>query len=144
MQVYFEDVQPGDELEPFIKVPSKEEVVAFARLALLDGRFVDDEEARKEGMDGVIVSSWQSMAYLSQLITNWMGPQGFLSKFEVYLRRIVEPGDRLECRAIVTDTAVASERNVVVLDIYIENQRGEKPLQGMAEVFLPSRPNNQL
>ncbi len=139
MQVYFEDVHPGDELGPFVKEPSKEEVIAFARLAHLTGRFVDDEEARKEGMEGIIVSSWQSMAYLSQLLTNWMGPRGSLSKFDIYFRRIVEPGDRLECRAIVTDTLVKMEKHVVVLDIYIDNQKGERPLQGTAEVILPSR-----
>ena len=139
MQVYFEDVQPGDELGPLVKEPSKDEVVAFARLGRLTGRFVDDDEARREGMDGIIVSSWQSMAYLSQLLTNWMGPHGFLSKFEVYFRRIVEPGDRLECRAIVTDTLVKMGKHLVVLDIYIDNQKGERPLQGTAEVILPSR-----
>ncbi len=139
MQVYFEDVHLGDELGPLVKELNKEEVIAFARLAHLAGRFINDEEARKEGLGGMIVSSWQSMAYLSQLLTNWMGPEGFLSKFDVYFRRIVEPSDRLECRAIVTDTLVKAEKHVVILDIYIENQRGERPLQGTAEVFLPSR-----
>ena len=138
-QVYFEDVQPGDEIGPLVKQPTRDEVRAFSKLTQLAGRFVSDEGAREEGLERMIIPSWQSMAFLSQLITDWMGPLGFLSRFDVYFRRVVEPGDCLECRALVTDAQVRDGAHLVLMDAYMENQKGERPLQGTAEVVLPSR-----
>ena len=138
-QVYFEDVEPGDQIGPLVKQPSVEETRVFAELSHLSGRFVSGEGAREEGADVMLVSSWQSMGYLAQLIADWMGQHGFLSRFDVYFRRRVEPEDRLECQAVVTDTTIAGERGVVTLDAFIVNQRGERPLQATAEVVLPSR-----
>ena len=138
-QVYFEDVESGDEIGPLVKQPSVEETRAFAELSRLSGRFVSEDGALREGADRMLVSSWQSMGYLAQLLTNWMGQDGFLSRFEVFFRRRVEPDDRLECQAVVTDTIAEGERGVVTLDAFIVNQRGERPLQATAEVSLPRR-----
>lgn len=138
-QPYFEDVEPGDIIGPLVKEPSREEVRAFAEVSHLGGRFTSQDAAREEGYDRWIVSAWQSMGYLAQVITNWMGPNGSLSKFQVLFRRVVVPGDRLECRAVVTDVLIRENRHIVVLDAFMENQREEHTLQGTAEVVLPSR-----
>ena len=138
-QPYFEDVEPGDEIGPLVKQPTREEVSAFAEVSHLGGRFTSEEAALGEGYDRWIVSAWQSMGYLAQVITNWMGPKGSLSKFQVLFRRVVVPGDRLECRAVVTDVLTRDNRHIVLLDAFMENQRGEHPIQGTAEVVLPSR-----
>jgi acyl dehydratase len=138
-QPYFEDVEPGDEIGPLIKQPSREEVRTFAEVSRLGGRFTSDEAAHDDGYDRWIVSAWQSMGYLAQVITNWMGQEGSLSKFQVTFRRVVGPGDRLECRAIVTDKRVVEGRHMVLMDAFMENQNGEHLIQGTAEVTLPSR-----
>ena len=138
-QPYFEDVEIGDLIGPVVKRPKREEVRAFAVLSKLPDRFISDEGARREGWGNMIVSSWQSMGYLAQLLTDWMGQMGSLSSLDVSFRRIVEMEDRLECTAVVTDTVVRDGAHVVVLDAFIENQRGERPLQATAEVVLPSR-----
>ena len=122
-----------------MKQPGVEETRAFAELSRLSGRFVSSDGARQEGADRMLVSSWQSMGYLAQLITDWMGEKGFLSRYNVSFRRRVEPDDRLECQAVVTDTHTDGERGVVTLDAFIVNQRGERPLQATVEVTLPLR-----
>ena len=142
-QPYFEDVEPGDEIGPLIKQPSRAEVRTFAELSHLSGRFISDEGARVEGTDRMIVSSWQSMGYLAQLITNWMGQEGLLSRFQVSFHRVVNPAELLECRGVVTDTLTLEGRHIVKLDTVMENQRGERLLQGTAEVVLPSRARSQ-
>ena len=144
-QLYFEDVEPGDEIGPLIKQPSREEVTTFAKVSRLGGRFASDEAAQGEGYDRWIVSAWQSMGYLAQVITDWMGQDGSLSKFQVTFRRVVGPGDRLECRAIVTDKRIHEGHRTVVMDAFMENQNGEHLIQGTAEVTLPSKdPENSL
>ena len=87
----------------------------------------------------MIVPGNMSMSFLAQLITDWAGPHGRLTKLEVNFRRMVEPGDRLECKATVTDIQEVDGQNLVTLDAFIENQKGERPIQGIAEVVLPSR-----
>ena len=141
-QVYFEDVEPGDEVGPLVKQPSVEETRAFAELSRLSGRFVSRDGAEREGADKMLVSSWQSMGYLAQLLTDWMGEKGVLSRYNVIFRRRVEPEDRLECQAVVTDTQAEADRGVVTLDAFVVNQRGERPLQATAEVVLPLRSAN--
>ena len=79
------------------------------------------------------------MGYLAQVITNWMGQDGSLSKFQVLFRRVVGPGDRLECHAIVTDKRILEGRHTVIMDAFMVNQDGEHLIQGTAEVSLPSR-----
>ena len=142
-QIYFEDVGLGDEVGPLIKQPTREEVRTFAELSHLSGRFISEEGALDEGTDRMIVSSWQSMGYLAQLITSWMGQEGLLSKLEVSFHRVVEPNDRLECHAVVTDMLTLNDRQTVMLDTFMKNQRGEHPIQGTAEVVLPSRAPTQ-
>lgn len=139
MQPYFEDVEPGDEIGPLIKQPTREEVTNFAKVSRLGGRFTSDEAARDNGYDRWIVSAWQSMGYLSQVITNWMGQHGSLSNFQVIFRRVVGPEDRLACRAIITDKLMVEGQHMIIMDTFMENQSGEHLMQGTAKVILPSK-----
>lgn len=151
-QTYFEEVELGDELGPLLKEPTREQVLAYVSPStylapsasvdtpeLRSSRFTSDEAAQSEGIRGIIVPGNMSMCFLSQLLDDWAGDQGWLTKLRVNFRRMVEPGDKLECKAIVTDMQVVDGRNLVTLDAYIENQKGERPIQGTAEVVLPSR-----
>ena len=140
-QTYFEDIEPGDEIGPLVKEPTKEQIRDYVSLSELRmGRFTSDEAAQGEGLRGIIVPGNMSMSFLAQLITDWAGDQGRLTKLEVNFRRMVEPGDLLECKATVTDAEVSNGENIVMLDTFIENQKGERPIQGTAQVMLPSRP----
>jgi len=140
-QVYFEDVEPGYELTPLIKEPTREQLDAFTTAwGTSAGRFTSDEVARSEGFTGVILPGNMSMAFLAQLLTEWAGSAGKLKRLEVDFRRSVQPGDRLNCVGLVTDTDTEDGENRVILDVYIETQKGERALQGTALVLLPNKP----
>lgn len=139
-QVYFEDVDLGYELAPLIKEPTREQLDAFTKVwDTSTGRFISDEAARAEGFTGVILPGNMSMAFLAQLLTEWAGPSGKLRRLEVNFRRWVQPGDRLACMGLVTDTDTNDGENKVMLDVHIENQNGERALQGTAIVVLPGK-----
>lgn len=139
-QTYYDDVELGLELEPLVKEPTKEQVRDYVNLSSIRlSRFTSEEAAQGEGLRGIIVPGNMSMSLLSQLLTDWAGELGQLTKLEVNFRRMVEPGDRLECKATVTDLEVTDGKNVVTLDAFIENQNGDRPIQGIAQVVLPSR-----
>ena len=140
-QVYFEDVEPGYELTPLIKEPTMEQLNAFTKAwGTGVGRFTSDEAAQAEGFTGVILPGNMSMAFLAQLLTEWAGSDGKLKRLEVDFRRSVLPGDRLSCVGLVTDTETEDDENRVILDVYIETQKGERALQGTALVLLPNKP----
>lgn len=143
-QRYFEDVELGDEFEEY-QQPTAEHVMQFFGQSSRSGerggdrgsgRFTDTTEARRQGLERPIVPGNMSMAMITRLVTDWMGPLGRIVELDVSYRRPVLHGDRLRSVALVTD-AETSPR--VHLDLSLENERGEQPLQGTAIVELPTR-----
>lgn len=143
-QRYFEDVEPGDEFaEPW--QPRREDVIAYQSVGnpaagTRPDRFTDDEAARKIGMPRAIVPGALSLCMATRLVTDWMGPHGTLRSIDVDYRRPMLHEDSVRVLGLVTDTHEDGGVPTVKLDVYIENDRGERPLQGVAVVELPHRP----
>jgi len=143
-QRYFEDVNLGDEFEE-IQQPTSEHVQQFLGQNARGGRdgsdrgagrFSDTAAARSQGLEKPIVPGTMSMAMITRLVTDWMGPLGHIVELDVSYRRPVLHGDELRTVALVTD---AETEPRVHLDLLLENERGERPLQGTAIVTLPTR-----
>ncbi|MBX7110441.1 MAG: MaoC family dehydratase [Dehalococcoidia bacterium] len=142
-QRYFEDVEPGDEIEtPWDATPEAvAEFMATRRLASGLPEIEDGPERVRPGFERPIVPGSMSLAVLSRLVTDWMGSRGRLRSISASYRRPVYRDDQLRALALVTDTEKQAEGGgLVKLDVYIENERGERPLQGVAVVELPLRP----
>lgn len=143
-QRYFEDIEPGDEFEePWL--PTRDLVVAYLSVGNPDAasradRFTDDEAARKIGMPRAIVPGALSLCMATRLVTDWMGTQGTLRSIDVDYRRAALHEDSLRILGLVTDADDDEGVLLVKIDVYIENDRGERPLQGVAIVELPRRP----
>ena len=73
-------------------------------------------------------------------VTDWIGAEGWLRSMDASFRRPAMHGDRLRVLGLVTDVDDSTERPTVKIDVYLENERGERPIQGVAEVTLPRRP----
>ncbi len=148
-QRYFDDVSLGDEFEEY-QQPTADHVAQFfgrhtragssqGRASGGDGgggRFTNTAEARRQGLERPIVPGNMSMAMITRLVTDWMGPLGHIVELDVSYRRPVMHEDRLRSVALVTDAETAPR---VHLDLSLENERGERPLQGTAIVELPLR-----
>ncbi len=143
-QRYFDDVDLGDEFEDEW-VASREQVLAYLELepggpaSNTANRFTDPEAARKIGFERPIVPGALSQSRLTRLVTDWIGLEGRLESIDVNFRRPVMHDDRLRCLGLVTDTEPGEGEGRVKLDVYLENERGERPLQGVAVVVLPTR-----
>jgi acyl dehydratase len=142
-QRVFEDVEPGDEIEDRWQA-TPEAVMAFGRARHtgpggVPARFMDPDGV-SPGFERPIVPGPMSLAVLGRLVTDWMGPRGRLRSFSVDYRRPVYRDDVVRLLALVTDTEEQPDgRGLVKLDVYFENERGERPLQGIAVVELPRR-----
>ena len=145
-QVYFDDVELGDEFED-AWTATREQVLAYIGIesdALGtggpgDGRFTDPEGAKKLGFERPIVPGAFSLSKLSKLVTDWAGMGGRVESLDVNFRRPVLHEDSVRVLGLVTDTEDRDGAGIVKLDIYLENERGERPLQGVAVVELPRR-----
>jgi len=144
-QRYFEDVDPGDEHRASW-TPTTESVIAYMnaseRFGGGDGRFTDPEAAKRLGLGGAIAPGVFSLSVLTRIVNDWAGMQGRIRVVEVSFRRPVQHDVDLTAMALVTDTEEAEEAELgrIKLDVFLENDSGERPVQGTAIVDLPRRP----
>ena len=139
-QLYYEDVAVGDEITPLVKQPTTRQLVMWAGAS---GDYnpihYDKDFAQSQGLPGVIVHGALVGSFLCQLITDWIGEQGVISKFTCSYRGMNFPGEALTCRGKVTNKYIADDKRYVECDIWAENPRGEKTATGRAVVTMPSR-----
>lgn len=133
MRRAFTDVEEGDELPVSEIELTVDRIRAYARAAgMWAPRFTDDEAARREGLPGMIAPGNLSMGLLGVLVESWAGTGG-LRRLGTTFRGIVRPG-RLRLRGAVTERN-ETERTVE-LDVWLENEDGERSVIGTATVAL--------
>ena len=144
-QPYFEDIDVGDEIEG-AWTAQRAQVLEYIALEPggptddTQGRFTDPVRARKLGFERPIVPGALSLSVLTRLVTDWMGPAGALESIDINFRRPVLQEDALRTLGLVIDAEPDEDGGGRVrIDVYFENDRGERPLQGVAVVRLPSR-----
>jgi acyl dehydratase len=138
--VYFEDVEVGSELPPLVKGPLQQ--IQLTRYAGASGDFnpihQDDEFARAAGMGGVFAHGMLSMGFVAQALTDWAGA-GSVRQLGVRFAGLVRLKDTVTCRGRVRAKSTRNGEPAVELEVWAENQRGEKVVAGSATVALPSR-----
>jgi acyl dehydratase len=144
-QLYGEDVEAGDEIGPLLKSPDLEQVRAFLavwrteeRNEGLSQRFTTGEGSGNIGFNRPIVPGPMSFAFVSQLLTDWAGPLGRVLSLDLNYRRPTRHGEELKCIGLITDSREEGDKTIVKLDVFIEDPRGDRPSQGVAEVSLPT------
>jgi len=139
-QIFYEDVEAGQEIPPLVKHPTTRQLVKWAGAS---GDFYeihyDKDFAQAQGLKGVIVHGWLTFSFLGQLLTDWMGEDGRLKKFGVSYRGMNFPGEDIALKGKITRKYITDGEHLVELEIWAENPRGERTTPGRATVALPSR-----
>ncbi len=95
---------------------------------------MNPEAARNVGLEGTIAHGMLSMAFLGQLVTDWLATQpargGWVKRLRVRFQAMVRPGDTLTCSGALG----ASEGAEQHIELWINNQRGERVTTGSADV----------
>ncbi|MDB5445099.1 MAG: hypothetical protein JWQ97_416, partial [Phenylobacterium sp.] len=78
-------------------------------------------------------------AFLTNIVTNWMGDEAWLWKLSCQHRKFVYTGDTYWVKGRVVSKTQEAGRNEVHLDIWVENQWGTIVSPGSAVVLLPTR-----
>lgn len=141
-QKYAEDVRTGQELPRLVKRPTAVQLFLYSALRWLAHRIHYDKDwAISEGLPGSVVHGPLHGAFLCQVVTQWMGPEGWIQEFEYRIERPAIPGDTLTCQGKVIQQQGAEWPGVFRVELWSSNQRGEMVARGQAVVALPSRVN---
>jgi len=136
-----ETVEPGDELRPLVRVPTREQCVRYAGAANdFSPIHFDDANARERGFDQVIVHGLLKAAFLGDLLETWSAPQnGWVQELSTQYRGTDVPGQPLICRARVTEKDVIDGRCRIGFEVWIDNARGQTTTRGSAAVLFGPR-----
>jgi len=139
-QVFYEDVEVGSEIPSLVKQTTRRQLVQWAGAS---GDFYEihynKDFALAAGLPDVILHGRLKSAYLGQMLTDWIGLEGNLKKYNVRYRGMDFPEQDLACKGKVTKKYVQDNEHLVELDIWTENPKGEKTIIGTAVVSLPAK-----
>jgi len=139
-QVYYEDVNVGDEIPTLVKNCTTQQLVMWATgSGDMYPIHYDKDFAVGSGLPGIIVHGALKNAFLGQMLHDWIGEKGEIIKYNCQYRAMDVPGQDIICRGVVTNKARDGGLNLVELDIWTEKASGEKTSPGKATVVLPSR-----
>ena len=140
-ELFYEDVDIGDEIGPLEKVVTDEQVLEFLQVWGRMGRssrFTDPEVAKREGLPGTIVPGIMNIAILSQLLTDWSS-KVTIKKLDVVFRQMVLHNKPYQVKGIITDKDVVDGEPQLELDVFLENAEGERAVGGKAIITLPAK-----
>jgi acyl dehydratase len=143
-QIFYEDIQEGGEIPALVKYPTTMQLVKYAGAS---GDYYqihyDKDFAVANGLPGVIVHGWLALAFLGQMLTDWLGDGGRLVKMNGSYRGINKVNEDIICNGKVTKKYIEDDKHLARVEIWAENPQGEKTVTGSAVVELPSRKNTQ-
>ncbi len=139
-QVYFEDVEVGQEIPALKITPSTQQLVHWAAAS---GDFYqihyDQDFAKSTGLQGIIVHGALKHAFLGRLLWEWIRYDGKIKRWSASYRGMDVPGQEMTCKGRVTGKRQENGENLVSLEIWTENPQGQRTTPGEATVALPSR-----
>lgn len=139
-QLYFEEVEVGMALPPLQKTPSNTLLFLYSAITWNPQRIhFDKDYTLTEGYKDVIVHGPLRGAFLSQLLTRWIGDAGVLKKLSYANRDIAYVNEPLACKGTVTRTWIEDNKGWVECEIWVENSQEEKLTPGSATVILPRK-----
>ena len=90
-------------------------------------------------MPGAYDNGHQRIGWMAHLVTNWAGDAGLVRNLTVRVRRPNIFGDTTWCRGRVTGKRAEDGVYMADLELWADNQEGQRNTDGTATVVLPSR-----
>lgn len=97
----------------------------------------DIDEARRLGFPRTVAQSLHYYAFISEIATNFFGePWLTTAKMSTVFLKPVFEGDVITAKAVVKDKLAEGSRTRVVLEVWCDNQNGERVLAGTASALM--------
>ncbi|MFE3058772.1 hypothetical protein [Nocardia sp. NPDC059239] len=118
------------------------------RYAAVNDEFVDmhmdDDAGVAAGYPGAFGMGNLQWAYLHNVLRTWLGTDGEIRQLSCQFRSPNLKGQTVSARARVTAIDVVADETYVALDVWTENQDGEKLAPGSCVVSFPSSGSSRL
>ena len=98
----------------------------------------DEETAKRAGLPGPVAQGRYPLTYLTEAMLRFFG-EGWIygGKIDVALTKIIVPGDTVTIKGVVKEKVEEEDAVRLVLDVWLENQKGEKAIAGTASGLVP-------
>ena len=142
--VTFESIPLDMELPEHVKYVDQRVITKNATASLdYNPIHVDPAWAKRVNLLGkgtTIAHGMCTFSFMTSVVTDWCyASGGFISRLESKFIRPVRPGDTITCRGIVSEKHPKQKtKSFVVIDLWAENQNGEKVAVAKARVTIPS------
>jgi acyl dehydratase len=132
----------NETLPVITKVITQEKINQFESCGILDRENIHNnpELARQRlGTSFPIASGRMSVAFASEALRKFFGSQVFNHTGQVNLKflRPVKDGDTITIHGMVNSRQQAEKGTLVTVDIYCENQNGDKTAVGQGTAVIP-------
>ena len=130
-------VSLGQELPRLVKEIPQRKIDAYSGVRP-SSIHSDEAWARKKGFPAPLAQAMMSTAYVSELMTRFVGA-GFVKGGTMSMTFVkpVYAGDRLSVHGVVKEKRVEGDRTRVIVEVWCENQTGQKTAIGTASGWLP-------
>jgi len=137
-QLKYKDVKIGMEIPSLVIETSSRMSAEWAGASGdYDPIHYDREYAKKRRFPDAVVNGRLKVAWLIQLMTNWIGDDGVLKKLGCRHKGVDIIGETVTCKGVVITKHVDNAERIIECEIWTENPRGEKTAPGKAVVALP-------
>ena len=132
------DLTEGTALPTQRHVPTIMQVAKFiAGAGFAIPIFLDPEAARATGLEGPVVPAEFKSAYLLAYLTRLAGREGRVLQLQSAFRRPDYHGDPIEIGGQITRVESSPEGREVQLELWIEQENGDRSVRSSAAVLLP-------
>ena len=141
------DLKVGEQLPSRSKVVTQERMTKYSDMlfSTVSGKrqssgkniHTDADFARAQGLPGTVADGMISTAWLSAMLVEFFG-QGYLrgGKLTTTYTKPVYAGDKLTLKAIVQEKVPEGSVMRINLEVWCENQKGEKVTVGTASALV--------
>jgi acyl dehydratase len=140
-QLYYEDVQVGDEIPKLVKGPMTH--LRLVRYAGASGDFnplhTDPKIGEMIGTGGIIAHGMLIMGFVGQMLSDYVGPAA-LRKFGVRFKGMTHLDDVITCTGSVTEKYEADGEARIAGKVQAADQNGDVKVAGTFVAALPRRP----
>jgi acyl dehydratase len=134
-ELKLKELHVGDRLPTFTRHVTMEKMIEFEKVVWDRGQnsHTDAEIAQRDGLSKPLASGQNQMAFLHELMERNFGDSWvYGGKISVRYIHPVYPEDVITPNAIVTEITGQGGRSTVQLEIWCENQNGQKTAAGKA------------
>ena len=138
---YFEEIKVGDELPELRKGPVTRQMLVEWCAAENDyyNLHYDERVAQQMKLPGTPIQGTFKYAMMGQMVERWLTGSGSLRRITASYRGLNLEGETVTARGKVLSCQPADGGGLIELDVWVENDKGERSTLGQASVFLPRR-----